>query len=858
MRISKHASIIMAFLVFLFAAIASGSFVADSSNSASVSDASATVNNQLVSQTLAANDGSRSITGSLDKSGIEMVTNRRKVLTQSSTLADVVNEDVASPQETVLVIQAANSKSTVATSLQNDTNCDNQKIGLTYKDSTECYPEKIQPPKGAPNVVYIVLDDVGFGQLGSFGGPVETPNIDRLAEGGLRYSNFHTTALCSPSRACFLTGRNHHSVGIGGLTDMAIGYPGYNGNLSKNTATLAEMLQGVGYNTFALGKWHLTSPADINAGGPYDNWPTGRGFDHFYGFLPAQTNQWSPDLIQDTKHIDPPATPEEGYHLSEDLVDQAIQYVNDQQSAEPGKPYLMYLAFGACHSPHHVPQEYIDKYKGKFDQGWDAVRNETLARQKAMGIVPANTELPPRNPGVKAWDSLSAEEKQLFARMMEVYAGFLDHTDEQIGRLIDYLDETGQINNTMIILTSDNGASMEGGTNGSFSEYLMLNHLPEENVSFLLTKIDELGGPMTFSHYPMGWAMAGNTPFKLYKQWSHEGGVRDPLIIYYPAEIKDQGTIRSQFTHAIDIVPTVLEVVGIEAPEVYKGIPQKPVEGVSMAYTFDQPDAPNRKDVQYFAMLGTRGLWYDGWKAVTAHQRESGGNFDQDVWELYNLTEDVSEVHNLAEENPDKVQEMVERWWAEAGKYNVLPLDDRYHMEVSPGPKGKFTYYPGMATIFEPAIPDTKESSYAINADVEIPDEGAEGVLLSIGGRFGGLSLYVQDKHLAFDYNYVGLSHVTITSQEEVPSGPSTLGFSFNKTGEADFFNHTSATGIGTLYINGEETGKGIIAPTVPLRYSWEEGLEIGTDRLTPVTESYKSPFEFTGTLKKVVLEVKD
>ncbi|MDD4160890.1 MAG: sulfatase-like hydrolase/transferase [Methanothrix sp.] len=847
----------MAFLVFLFAIVASDCFAADN-DSAGVSDALATSDSQSVSQTLAADARSSSSTGSLEKSGLEMLTNRRKVLTESSTLADIANEDVVSPQETVLVIQAANSKSSVSDSQQNDSNCDKQKIGLTYKDSIECWPEKIQPPKGAPNVVYIVLDDVGFAHLGCFGGPIETPNIDRLAEGGLRYSNFHTTALCSPSRACFMTGRNHHSTGIGALTDMAVGYPGYNGNLSKNTATLAEMLQGVGYNTFALGKWHLVSFKDINSEGPFDNWPTGRGFDHFYGFLPAQTNQWTPDLVQDTKHIDPPATPEEGYHLSNDLVDQAIRYVDDQQSAEPDKPYLMYLAFGACHSPHHAPQEYIDKYKGKFDQGWDVVRNETLARQKEMGIVPANTELPPRNPGVKAWDSLSADEKRLFARMMEVYAGFLDHTDEQIGRLIDYLDETDQLNNTMIILTSDNGASMEGSTNGSFSEYMLLNQMPEENVSFLLTKIDELGGPMTFPHYPMGWAMAGNTPFKLYKQWTHEGGVHDPLIIYYPAEIKDKGAVRTQFTHAIDIVPTILEVVGIEAPEVYKGIPQKPVEGVSMAYTFDQPDAQNRKDVQYFAMWGSRGLWYDGWKAVTMHPHESGGNFDQDVWELYNLSQDVSEVHNLAQENPGKVQEMVERWWAEAGKYNVLPLDDRSHMEVPPGPTGKFTYHPGMTTIFEPGIPDTKESSYTINADVEIPDEGAEGVLLSIGGRFGGLSLYVQDKHLVFDYNYVGLSHVTITSVEEVPSGPSTLGFSFDKTGEADFINHTSATGIGTLFINGKEVAKGTIAPTVPARYSWEEGLEIGTDRLTPVTESYMSPFEFTGTLKKVELEVKD
>jgi arylsulfatase A-like enzyme len=715
-----------------------------------------------------------------------------------------------------------------------------------------------KPPKGAPNIIYIVLDDVGFGQIGSFGGPVETPNIDKLAESGLRYSNFHTTALCSPSRACFMTGRNHHSTGIGALTDMASGYPGYNGNLSKSTATIAEMLRGAGYNTFALGKWHLVSFADINAEGQYDNWPTGRGFDHFYGFLPAQTNQWYPDLVSDTKHIDPPATPEEGYHLSQDLVDQTIKYVNDQQSADPGKPYFAYLAFGACHSPHHAPKEYIDKYQGKFDQGWDVVRNETLARQKALGIVPENTELPPRNPGVKAWDSLSTDEKRLFARMMEVYAGFLDHTDHQVGRLMDHLEKTGQINNTMIILTSDNGASMEGGTNGSFSEYMLFNGMPEENVSFLLTKIDELGGPMTFSHYPSGWAMAGNTPFKLYKQWTHEGGVHDPLIISYPAKIKDQGGVRDQFTHAIDIVPTVLEVVGIEAPEVYNGIPQKPIEGVSMAYTFDQSDAPTLKEVQYFSMWGSRGLWYDGWKAVTAHPHSSGGNFDNDVWELYNLSDDVSETHNLAKENPGKVQEMVERWWAEDGKYGVLPLDDRSHMDVPPGKKGKFTYYPGMSAIIEPGIPDTKESSYTITAYVDIPDEGSEGVILSIGGRFGGLSLYVLDRHLIFDYNYVGLLHSTVTSKEEVPIDRSTLVFRFDKTAESDYTNYTSAIGIGTLYINGKEVGKGTIAPTVPTRYSMEEGLEIGTDRMTPVTESYKSPFKFTGTIDKVVLEVKD
>lgn len=842
----------MAFFVFLFAFTAFDCLSAENDDSPDVSEAIAATEGQSSGGILAAD--ALSSTGSIENSGREMVTNRRKVLTESSTLADLANEDVISPQkETVLVIQSANNESA---SVSQSGSCEGQKIGLTYKDSVACYPDRVQPPKGAPNVVYIVLDDVGFGQMGCFGGPVETPNIDRLAEGGLRYSNFHTTALCSPSRACFITGRNHHSVGIGALTDMAVGFPGYNGNLSHNTATIAEMLQGAGYSTFALGKWHLVSFADINYDASFDNWPTGRGFDRFYGFLPAQTNQWSPDLVQDTTHIDPPATPEEGYHLSEDLVDQAIKYVDDQQSAGPGKPYFMYLAFGACHSPHHAPKENIDKYAGKFDQGWDAVRNETLTRQKEMGIVPENTDLPPRNPGVKAWDSLSDDEKQLFARMMEVYAGFLDHTDEEIGRLIDYLDETGQLNNTMIILTSDNGASMEGGMNGSFSEYLMLNLMPPENVSFLMSKIDELGGPMTFGHYPEGWAMAGNTPFKLYKQWTHEGGVHDPLIIYYPNNITDQGGVRTQFTHAIDIVPTILEVVGIEAPEMYKGIPQKPVEGVSMAYTFEEPDAADRKSVQYFSMWGSRGLWYDNWKAVTMHPHESGGNFDQDVWELYNLTEDFSEAHDLASENPQKVQEMTERWWAEAGKYNVLPLDDRSHMDVPPGPKGSFTYYPGMATIFEPGIPDTKYSSYAISADVDIPEGGAEGVLLSIGGRFGGLTLYVQDKHLVFDSNYVGLSHTTITSLEEVPAGESTLGFRFDKTGEPDIFKQTGATGTGTLLINGQEVGNGTIAPTTPIRYSWEEGLEIGIDRLTPVTESYTSPFEFTGTLKKVVLEV--
>lgn len=852
-------------MVFSFIQSASGG-LADNAGSTGISDAYAIENSHLTIQSVAADDRNRSNTGALDKDGIELVTNRKKVLTRNSSLESVVNEDVVSPQNIArtVVIQANNGtmdgdpSSTNQTMNQSnsrgycssETDCSSQKIGLTYKDSTPCWPQVAQPPKGAPNVIFIVLDDVGFAQLGCFGGPIETPNIDRLAANGLRYSNFHTTALCSPTRACLLTGRNHHSVGMATVAELSSGYPGYNLNLSKNAATLAEMLKQQGYNTFAVGKWHLAPQEAINAAGPYDEWPTGRGFDHFYGYLLGQTNQWYPDLVSDTKRIDPPATPEQGYHLSQDLVIQGEKFITDQQAVSPGKPYFLYLAFGACHAPHHVPREYIDKYKGKFDQGWDVVRNETLARQKAMGIVPANTMLPPRNPGIKAWNNLSTDEKRVFARMQEVFAGFLDHTDHQIGRLIDYLNETGQLNNTMIVLLSDNGASQEGGLNGSFNNYVEANGLPNERVNYLLSKIDELGGPDAYNHYPQGWAMAGNTPFKRYKQNTFEGGVHDPMIIYYPAGIEDKGGIRNQFTHAIDIVPTVLDVVGICAPKVYNGMPQKPIEGISMTYTFNDSAAQNRKDVQYFEMLGSRGLWYDGWKAVTFHPPDSGGDFANDTWELYNVSQDVSEYNNLADTYPAKVAEMVDRWFAQAGKYNVLPLDDRIADRAITSPKlGTFTYYPGAAKILEPDIPDTLNSSYNITAYVYIPNDRSEGVLFSIGGRFGGLSLYIQNNRLIYDYNFLDRIHYVITSKTEVPTGNSTLGFAFNKTG--------SHRGLGRLFIDGTESGAGPIPLTEIARYSEEEGMEIGKDPQTPVSESYKSPFSFNGTLKKVVVEVK-
>lgn len=795
--------------------------------------------------------------------GIELLTNRRKPLTANSSLAEVASEDVIAPRkETRLVIMSANASAdkdedglskpipasvALKRSVSDLTYGCEPDIGLSYKDSTPCWPEVAQPPKGSPNIVFIVLDDVGFGQIGCFGGPIETPNIDRLAEDGLRYTNFHTSPMCSPTRACLFTGRNHHSAGIGTVVDLPTGYPGYNMNLSKNTATLADMLKSNGFNTIAAGKWHL-SPY-TTAAGPFDNWPTGVGFEKYYGYLGAETNQWYPDLTSGTKRVDPPATPEEGYHLSEDLVDHAIGFINDNQAIDLEKPYFLYLAFGACHSPHQAPQEYIDMYKGKFDQGWDAVRNETLVRQKAMGIVPEDTKLPPRDPNVKAWERLSADEKRVLAREQEVYAGFLTHTDAQIGKFIDYLESTDQLNNTMIVLISDNGASAEGGYNGTSNFYYFMNNM-EENMSSILSNIDELGGPKSYGHYAIGWAMAGNTPFKMYKQNTHEGGMHEPMIICYLELIKDEGGIREQYTHAIDVVPTVLEVLGLQAPEVYNGYIQKPIEGVSFAGSLTDPDAENGKHVQYYEMFGSRGLWSSGWKAVTHHKPASGGDFINDTWEIYNISADPSEVHDLASDYPKKLDEMILLWFVQAERFNVLPLDDRQHTRYhSSEVTGAFTYYPGNEKILEPMIPDTLNHSYNITAYVDVPTQGAEGVLLSIGGQFGGLSFFIKDGHLVCDYNYMGERLYSVTSTSKVPTGRSVLTMAFEKTG--------SHRGISTLYIDGKDVG-GTEVVTVPSRYSFEEGLEVGRDSQTPVTESYEVPFKFTGTIEKVVLEVKD
>lgn len=723
-------------------------------------------------------------------------------------------------------------------------------IGRTFKESESFWPEPVTAPQGSPNIVFIILDDVGFSQIGCYGSEIETPNMDRLARDGLLFNNFHTTALCSPTRACLLTGRNHHSVGTGTITNLATGYPGYNGRMPRDAATIAQVLKDSGYNTMAVGKWHNTPSEELTAAGPYDHWPLGMGFERFYGFLAGETNQWNPDLVYDNHRIESPGRP--GYHVSEDIVDKSMEFILDQKQAAPDKPVFLWMSFGACHAPHHAPKDFIEKYKGKFDKGWDMVREEVLARQKESGVVPRDTELAPNDPRVTPWDELSDDERKLFTRMQEVYAGFLDHTDGQIGRFLNFLENIDQLDNTLIMLISDNGASREGGPYGTVNEIRFFNRV-RESLEANLEMIDELGGPLTYNHYPRGWAQAGNSPLKRYKQNTHGGGIRDPLIVHWPKGISGGGQIRPQYHHVIDLVPTVYEIIGINPPDEVNGVRQKPIEGISMAYAFNNADAASRKEVQYYEMFGHRGLWHDGWKAVTYHSWDANGNFDDDKWELYHIDEDFSECRDLADQHPEKLKEMIDLWWREAEKHQVLPLDDRtnerFYVDKPPRQKDRksFTYYPDTAMMPGSAAPPIRNRSHLIQAEVEIPEGGAEGVLVAHGGRFAGYALYIQDDRLIYDHNFLGIEHYVVASAIDVPTGPSTLAFHFEKTGEHQ--------GIGRLFINGRKVGELNIARMVPVNYG-PEGLEIGRDAVTPVSESYTSPFTFTGLLKKVIVFV--
>lgn len=704
-----------------------------------------------------------------------------------------------------------------------------------------------------PNVVYIVLDDVGFSDLGCYGSEIKTPYLDRLAENGLRYNNFNVTPLCSPTRASVLTGRNNHSVGMGSVSEINLGpdHPNLRGQISPSATNVAEILKDNGYSTMAIGKWHLAPAYQLTPAGPFENWPLAKGFERYYGFLGPMTDQFCPELTYDNHMVDPPKKSD--YHLSEDLVDMASQFITDQVSVAPEKPFFLYLAFGAQHAPHQAPQEFIDAYKGVYDKGWDAIRKQRWARQKELGIVPATTQLVPRNEGVRAWNDLSEDEKQLSARYQEVYAGFLTHTDAQIGRFLDFLESIGELNNTMIVFLSDNGASQEGGFAGTLNQSTFYNGMME-NIKDQLGRIEEMGGPRAGTNYPKGWAQVSNTPFKLYKQTTHFGGTRVPFIVHWPERIQDRNSIRTQFHHAIDVTPTVLDILQVIPPKNYKGITQMPMHGTSMAYTFEEADKQSERTIQYFEMFGHRAIYHDGWKAVTHHTK--GIPFDNDIWELYHVEVDFAESHDLADQYPEKLQELQELWLAEAENYGVLPLNDKtiellsFVTPESTRAQNKFTYYPGFAHLLTDAAPQIANKSYSITVPVNRSSTLSEGVLVAHGDHDSGYVFYLMNNRLVFEYNCVG-NLIKIESDTEVPVGSSTLKFEFKKTNEI--------SGIGNLFINNQKVGEGSIPRTLSIRLA-HGGLDIGRDSLSQVSESYrdKGEFPFTGQIHKVLYELKD
>ena len=721
-------------------------------------------------------------------------------------------------------------------------------IARTQAESQPWWPVPAHPGEGAPDVVVILLDDTGFSHFGCYGSDLTTPNIDALAAGGLRYSNFHVTPLCSPTRASLLTGRNHHTVGMRAISNFDSGYPHMRGHITDHATTMAEVLRDEGYATFAVGKWHLCAMENASAAGPYDQWPCQRGFDRFYGFLEGETDQFSPDLVYDNHRVEPPATPDEGYHLSEDLVDHAISFIHDSVSIRPDRPFFTYLAFGAMHAPHQAPAEYLDKYRGRFDEGWDVARERWFARQIELALLPPDTELAPRNPGVEPWDGLPDNQKRLAARLQEAFAAFLEHTDAQIGRLVADLERLGRLDNTLLLVLSDNGASQEGGPFGILHEmkyFNMLVETPDEAVE----RLDDIGGPHSHANYPWGWAQAGNTPFKWYKQNTHEGGVHVPLIVHWPAGVSDAGAVRDQFHHVNDVAPTVYDLLGIAAPDVYRGREQLPVTGQSMRYTFDDPDAPTTKRAQYYEMFGHRAIVADGWKAVTRHQ--AGTPFDDDRWELYHYDVDRSECHDLAEAMPEKRDELVALWWEEAEDQGVLPLDDRSielfftrYRDNSVHPTDRrYTYYPPMAPLPAQVAPGMGGKGFDLAATVDRP-AGAGGVLFATGTENSGLSVFVQGDRLVFDYNCFN-DHLVVESTVAVPTGPSVVGVRFRRGG---------AGATATLFIDGAACGDLTIPFAMHIISS--VGPSVGYDHGSPVSERYTGHFPFEGTLHKVDIAV--
>ncbi len=735
------------------------------------------------------------------------------------------------------------------------TKCKHQCVtSVSYASSkpTPNWPAAPTPPAGAPNVLVVLFDDVGFSDFGCYGSEIRTPTIDALAETGLRYSGFHTTAMCSTTRSALLTGRNHHSVGMGCLANFDSGYPGYRGKIAKSAGTLAEMLRPHGYRNYMVGKWHVTYVPETGPTGPFDGWPLGRGFDRYYGFMDAETDQYSPELVRDNSHVQAPGSYETGYHLTEDLATNAIQYLADHRAGKPEAPWLLWFAPGACHAPHQAPTELIDYYANVFSEGWDVVRDRRLAAQKRLGIVPEGTELPDRNDHVQPWTAHPEDHQRLFARLQGAYAAMLDHADQHIARIVRFLEDTGQIDNTIVLVLSDNGASQEGGPLGFVNAMGPFSGIPE-GIDEKLARVGDIGGPDTHSNFPWGWAMASNTPLKRYKQNTHGGGIRDPLVISWPKKITAAGQVRPQFCHASDLVPTLLEAIGIEAPPTINGVDQQPLEGVSFASTFgnDGATVETGKSVQYFEMFGHRGVWMDGWKAVAYHA--PGTPFEADKWELYHLESDFSEVHDLAVQEPERLARMIEQWWVEAEAHDVLPLDDRFAPRFAENgarvhaSRKRYELWAGMGHLPGDVAPDVRSRSYKITAHVDIPDEGAEGVLVAHGDATSGYSLFIQDGHLVHDLN-IGGSHQLVRSTRPVPSGRHRLSFHMHR--------ESPEQGTGTLLIDDEAVGSMTTKDYFRLFVSWS-GLDIGFDRGTPVSQ-YQAPFRFTGSLEKVIIDMDD
>lgn len=723
----------------------------------------------------------------------------------------------------------------------------NGTIGTTVPESEPDFEVAPHPGDTAPNVVVVLMDDLGFSQFGCYGSDIDTPHVDALAEGGLRYTNFHVTPLCSPTRAALLTGRNHHTVGMRAVSNFNTGFPHMTGHISNHAATMAEVLHDEGYATLAIGKWHLAPMEQCSAAGPFDQWPLQRGFDRFYGFLDGETDQFNPSLTYDNHHIEPPATPEEGYHVSEDLVTKAIEFVHDTHSVRPDKPFFLYVAFGATHAPHQAPPEYMEKYRGKYDEGWDVVRQRWFENQIEKGVTTPETQLAPRNPGVDAWDDMPENQRLLACRLQEAFAAFLDHTDDQIGRLVDGLRDLGELDNTVIMVLGDNGASQEGGPFGVLHEMKFFNGIletPDDAVAHL----DEIGGPHSHTNYPWGWAQVGNTPFKWYKQNTHEGGVHVPLVVHWPKGVTDAGAVRRQFHHVNDLAATLYDLIGIEAPAERRGLEQIPLSGVSMAYSFDDADAPTRKEVQYFEMGGHRGLWHDGWKAVTRHEPKA--DFNDDVWELYHVDVDPSECNDLAEQIPEKLQEMIDRWWVEAGEHGVLPLDDRMielfgarFRDHSPHPADmRYVYKPPMSMLPMQAGAPMGGRSWRLTGRV---DDVADGVVFATGTENSGISIFVKAGHLVLDYNAFD-DHTLVRSDVAIGSGAREF--------SVEFLRVAGRQGLVRLQVDGTPVGSGEV-PWVMATIS-SVGASIGRDLGSPVSREYSDENAYRGTLREVEIQL--